>query len=228
MNFHGTMAITNCTISNNQTTNSVIGGGITNDGGTVKVKNTIVVNNTSNLGNNCTSSITNNGNNISNDTTCGFGTGDNVDPKLDPSGLQNNGGPTQTIALQSDSPAIDAIPDGQCTDQETTPNPITRDQRGVTRPQDGDNNGTALCDIGAFEVVGIIIIDGCNTGVLDQLLGNGTDITGQINGCAAAVKNHGQFVNCVSSLTNSLLKAGIINDSQKDAIQTCAGEASIP
>ena len=31
-----------------------------------------------------------------------------LDPMLDPLGLQNNGGPTQTIALQSSSQAIDA------------------------------------------------------------------------------------------------------------------------
>ena len=31
-----------------------------------------------------------------------------ADPGLDPNGLQNNGGPTQTIALLASSPAIDA------------------------------------------------------------------------------------------------------------------------
>lgn len=31
-----------------------------------------------------------------------------LDPKLDPNGLVNNGGPTKTIALLGESPAIDA------------------------------------------------------------------------------------------------------------------------
>ena len=31
-----------------------------------------------------------------------------VDPRLDPAGLQDHGGPTQTIALLPGSPAIDA------------------------------------------------------------------------------------------------------------------------
>jgi CSLREA domain-containing protein len=71
-----------------------------------------------------------------------------TDPLLDPSGLQDNGGPTMTIALQQQSPAIDAIPEGpNCNNRHT------QDQRGVTRPQDGDGDGTASCDIGAFEVV---------------------------------------------------------------------------
>jgi hypothetical protein len=28
---------------------------------------------------------------------------------------------------------------------------LAKDQRGVTRPQDGDNDGAAICDTGAFE-----------------------------------------------------------------------------
>jgi hypothetical protein len=58
--------------------------------------------------------------------------------------LANNGGPTRTHALVGGSPAIDTVTDGTC------PPPI-RDQRGVRRPQDGDNDGAAICDTGAFE-----------------------------------------------------------------------------
>ncbi|HXP85894.1 MAG TPA: choice-of-anchor Q domain-containing protein [Bryobacteraceae bacterium] len=64
---------------------------------------------------------------------------------LDPAGLQNNGGPTPTIALLPTSPAVDAIPVSACTD--FAGNPVKTDQRGVPRPQ-----GRA-CDIGAFELV---------------------------------------------------------------------------
>lgn len=61
-------------------------------------------------------------------------------PGLGP--LTNNGGPTQTHALLPGSPAIDAGSNANC--------PST-DQRGQTRPKDGDGNATATCDIGAFE-----------------------------------------------------------------------------
>ena len=59
--------------------------------------------------------------------------------------LANNGGPTQTHALPPGSPAVDAVTDGTC------PPPHT-DQRGVERPQDGNNDGAAICDIGAYEL----------------------------------------------------------------------------
>ena len=80
-------------------------------------------------------------------TGCGFtGTGDiqTEDPLLDPLGLQPNGGPTDTIALQSGSPTIDAgLSAGE-----------TADQRGIARPSDlaAVPNVADGSDIGAFEV----------------------------------------------------------------------------
>jgi hypothetical protein len=86
------------------------------------------------------------GYNISADDSCGFtatGSMNNTDPMLDPAGLANNGGPTQTIALLSGSPAIDVIPLADCTDQDG--NPLTTDERGFPRPDAGEG----VCDIGA-------------------------------------------------------------------------------
>jgi len=66
-------------------------------------------------------------------------------PQLD--GLQSNGGPTLTVALQPNSPAIDVVPVANCTDLASPPNPITTDQRGMPRPDFAEN----VCDMGAFE-----------------------------------------------------------------------------
>lgn len=81
-----------------------------------------------------------------------------IDPLLGP--LADNGGPTETHALLDDSPAIDmgnmmgSVVEGAIIDVD----PATfacedTDQRGTARPQDGDLDGTATCDIGAFERV---------------------------------------------------------------------------
>jgi hypothetical protein len=64
-------------------------------------------------------------------------------PTLGP--LQNNGGPTQTHALLTGSPAINAGNPSGCRDNLGAP--IATDQRGFPRP----SNGT-LCDIGAYEL----------------------------------------------------------------------------
>jgi CSLREA domain-containing protein len=70
-------------------------------------------------------------------------TGDRVaaDPRL--ADLASNGGHAPTHALGSGSAAIDRGVTSGC--------PYT-DQRNVLRPIDGDRNGTARCDIGAFEM----------------------------------------------------------------------------
>ena len=111
-------------------------------------------------GGNCDTSfgtVTDDGYNISDDNSCGFtmapsGTSINNSTTLhlDPAGLANNGGPTETIALEPNSQAIDFIPVADCTDQSSpTPLPVTTDQRGYPRPDPGNPD---FCDAGAFEL----------------------------------------------------------------------------
>ena len=90
------------------------------------------------------------GYNFSSDATCGFGggAGDIVsggDPFL-VLPLSDNGGPTATLLPQPGSPLIDRV---NCA---AAPEPVTADQRGVSRPQ-----GPA-CDIGAVEVEVVVPI----------------------------------------------------------------------
>jgi hypothetical protein len=139
----GTLKVTNSTISGNDA--DFAGGGIAIDEGTVEVASSIISGNNSGVeGPNCWGEPADGGYNVSDDGTCGFtqatGSLPDTDPLLDPDGLQDNGGPTKTIALQPDSPAVDLVGEGAC------PPPAT-DQRGVQRPQ-----GEA-CDSGAYELV---------------------------------------------------------------------------
>ena len=150
------------------------GGGIYN-GGTVNINDSIVAHNTASTGNNCFSSLTDNGYNLESATDCGFtGTGSlqNTDPKLSP--LANNGGPTQTMALQQGSLAIDQIPLAQC--------PAT-DQRGDPRP-DAATPAETTCDMGAYEssYTASLSVNGTNVSATEGAVFNGVVATGSYSG----------------------------------------------
>jgi uncharacterized repeat protein (TIGR01451 family) len=85
------------------------------------------------------------GYNLSDDETCNLDAEGDLDAVADPGigPLEDNGGPTLTYALLEGSPAIDSGDNDPC------PN---NDQRGSIRPADGNEDGTFICDIGAFEL----------------------------------------------------------------------------
>jgi CSLREA domain-containing protein len=70
-----------------------------------------------------------------------------IDPLLGP--LADNGGAAPTHALMPGSPAIERGNPGGCKNHLN--GDLLTDQRGFRRPADGDQNGWAVCDIGAFE-----------------------------------------------------------------------------
>jgi len=141
----GRLNSTNATIVNNT---APAGGGVAViNTGAASFFNTIVANNT--VGD-CAGTVTSTGNNLSSDASCaGFNQPsdqNSTNPNLGP--LANNGGATLTHLPLPGSPAIDRGSNTGC--------PAT-DQRAATRPQDGDGNGTAVCDIGAVEVQGAVV-----------------------------------------------------------------------
>jgi CSLREA domain-containing protein len=72
-----------------------------------------------------------------------------LEPLLAP--LANNTGPTETHLPLPDSPALDGNGNA-CHD--ASGGALLTDQRGRSRPVDGDDSGGAQCDIGAVEVQG--------------------------------------------------------------------------
>jgi hypothetical protein len=92
--------------------------------------------------------------------------------------------------------------------------------------RDGVPNDEDLCP--NSDLSGTVVIDGCDSGVPNSLFSSGCTISDLIAECAEGVKSHGQFVRCVSNLTDDLRKAGTITPQQTGAIQSCAAQADIP
>lgn len=142
----GTMRLYNSTIVGNECD---LGAGLTsNASGLTYVKNTIISGNTAYAGGDCSAVVTSRGYNIIGSTkgcsVIGDMTGNisTTNPKVGP--LADNGGPTQTRALEVGSPAVNAGDPAGCTDTSGT-TALTTDQRGFLRPTMG------RCDIGAYE-----------------------------------------------------------------------------
>jgi CSLREA domain-containing protein len=157
--FAATATVSSCTFSRNAAPN---GGGIYNTGTNagnsfVQLGNTILYSTGADLGANLVNdgsgtSITSNGYNLSSDDGGGFlaATGDqkNINPQLGP--LQDNGGPTKTMALLPNSPAQD---------QGKNFTGAATDQRGLQRTTDlgsiPNASGGDGTDIGAVEMTSI-------------------------------------------------------------------------
>lgn len=175
----GTLALTNATLSGNSATS---GGGLANSGGatlasatiarnsasnglgggvlngagkSAALRNTLLAENSGATAPDCSGTLTSQGYNlvgvVAGACVVPAASGDKLNQEALLAGLANNGGPTRTHAPLAVSPALDAG------------NPATpgsggnacpaSDQRGVARPQ------TGRCDIGAFELPGVTIVD---------------------------------------------------------------------
>ncbi len=139
-NVGGNITLTNSTFSGNSTPNGYGGDNLNITSGRVTLVNSILANSPS--GYECAYEVTSaSHNNLVEgaNNSCGLTNGTNgniVGQKAQLGPLQDNGGPTQTHALFTGSPALDAASAADC--------PAT-DQRGEARPQG------AGCDIGAYE-----------------------------------------------------------------------------
>ncbi len=165
---HASLAIRSCTFTGNNASGSAAESTIldANNSGMI-VKNTILSGNIAGGGfRDLAAGQTATGNNNLIGVGGPFTNGVNgnivgvTNPRLSP--INTNGGTNAivalqplTFALQPDSPALDAGANADAT---------TTDQRGQPRISDGDNNGTAVTDIGAFETQRYLVTTTANSG----------------------------------------------------------------
>ncbi len=144
--------------------------------------------------------------NLEDTNTCGFVSGvdmpnfPNTDPMLGP--LQDNGGPTPTMALLPGSPAIDVVTSELRMNCEQMP-----DQRGHPRGRprtDVGGNDVFLCDIGAYEVTTPFVVDDLTDAVDDDLADDLCLTLGQTCTLRAAI----QQANVIPGMNEIELGAG--------------------
>jgi predicted outer membrane repeat protein len=139
----GTSTLTNVTVADNT------GGttdGLYRSGGSSTLFNTIVDSGPSN----CSGGFNSGGHNLESENDCGFAApGDipNGNADLEPLGFPLFFIFGRMHVLGSASEAVDAGDDAKC----SAPYVSTKDQRGQTRPKDGNGDSVAVCDIGAYE-----------------------------------------------------------------------------
>jgi predicted outer membrane repeat protein len=156
-NFGIRLTITHATLSHN-TAPAGEGSGIYTRSGATTLVATIVANSDAGLGCHVSAgTLTDGGYNLDDDGSCGFSS-TNHSLSDTPAGLApalvNNGGPTQTISLESGSAAVDSVTSASdCTG---------KDQRGVAWP--------TSCDIGAIQSGSLAVVNAKVSTIASSLL----------------------------------------------------------
>jgi CSLREA domain-containing protein len=167
-----------------------VGGGLDGAGGTITTANSIVSGNVAAPPSlNCAGVLVDQGGNVefaAASCPAGFL---HADPRL--TGLANNGGPTQTIALQPGSAAIGHV--STCV--------VASDQRGVARPVG------AACDSGAYQVAPPSVSSVATSGVTTTTATVAASVNPNLQD-ATVVVNYGTTTNYGSSTPAVDLGAG--------------------
>ena len=156
--FNGRLTLLNVTIANNQSDSDLngsgVGGGLRVEGNAASSYNSVFSVNSAGAGAddcskspglNITPAVMNHADVATVGSDCSFGAGNSVGVPALLGPLANHGGTGQTHRPQPGSPLIDSGSNADC---------LASDQRGILRPQDGDLNGTSICDKGAVELNG--------------------------------------------------------------------------
>jgi hypothetical protein len=142
-------------------------------------------------------------------------------PDLDAQNLGIGGEPNNSLRALSGS--IDEL---RLYDRALAPSEILT--LCTCRDGDGDGilDGEDRCP--ASDTASTVIIGGCDTWVNNTHVGDGCTISDFVFECANTATSHGDFVSCVTQVSNDLKNAGIISGLEKGKITSCAARSDIP
>ncbi|MEA3019872.1 MAG: hypothetical protein QOI47_1396, partial [Actinomycetota bacterium] len=218
-NYYGSTAtIAGSTFAGNA---SGYGAAIANYSGTLTIGASVIERVTTTVANcyNTGGTIVDSGYNLSNDSGsgCGFSAilrHDLVNRSASLTALGSNGGPTQTLALQLGSPAIDYIPlsTGLCG---------ATDQRGFLRPDPGET----ACDIGAYEFQDQATVTALSSSQNPSTLGQAVTFTATVSPQSGAATPTGtvQFQVDGSNLGSPVALSGATAQSPSVSTLSAAG-----
>jgi len=128
-------------------------------------------------------------------------------------------GGSHSLGLKADRDS-DGVPDVS----DNCPTVANPDQSDV----DYDGLGDSCDDCPDSDVGETIVIDGCDTGITNDMSDEGCTPADAVAACADQARNHGQFVQCIALLANGWKRSGAITDADRGRIIRCAARADIP
>jgi hypothetical protein len=93
---------------------------------------------------------------------------------------------------------------------------------------DGDGVPDSIDACPASDTRLTVVIGASDTGVANELGVDGCTTSDRIAVCAATATTHGQFVSCVSHLTDMLAAEGSLTNQERGDIQKAAATANVP
>ncbi len=96
-------------------------------------------------------------------------------------------------------------------------------------PRDSDGDGVRDRDdeCARSAIGGVVRIGDCDTQVENALVSNGCTMMDRIAQCGDEARNHGEFVSCVTHLTNDWRREERISQEDRTRIQICAARSSV-